>query len=141
LKYEHNIAEIFRSSEVFSVRAIYIVGTKIFGMSGSRGAIHHVPCFFFDNMQEACKDLLSQEYKIYVFDVNATQLLHESRFPPKSAFVFGNEQLGVNFANIDSDFYQTVRIIQFGKTQSLNVSHAASIACHEYVRGFLVEDV
>jgi tRNA G18 (ribose-2'-O)-methylase SpoU len=62
------------------------------------------------------------------------QTLGTFEFPTKTALVVGHEEYGLSF---DPNLYPDIRrlkIAQFGKVQSLNVSIAASLACFEYVR-------
>ena len=56
--------------------------------------------------------------------------------PEKSAFVFGHEEFGISF---EPDLFPEVErltIPQYGRSQSLNVSVAASIILYEYTRQF-----
>ena len=56
------------------------------------------------------------------------------KLPPRSAFIFGNEEFGHSFNKSDYSAINSLRIPQFGRVQSLNVSIAASIVMYEYVR-------
>jgi len=58
----------------------------------------------------------------------------ETNLPEKSAFIFGHEEYGISF---EPDLYPEIRrltIPQYGRSQSLNVSVAASIILYEYTR-------
>ena len=51
-----------------------------------------------------------------------------------SAFIFGNEGFGFSFCKKEFRKIKALRIPQFGKVESLNVSIAASIVMYEYIR-------
>ena len=134
LKAGFNIAKIFRTAEIFSLKCIHIIGTKEFNPFPAKGAIRRVPFKFLDSIEDSILELKEKEYAIFTLDTNTENYLHCSEVPRKSAFIFGNEELG---PKIPKTFYkdiQKIKIKQFGKTESLNVSVAASIASYEYIR-------
>jgi len=54
--------------------------------------------------------------------------------PAKSAFILGNEGLGISFNPENYPEIASLAIPQFGSMESLNVSIAASIVMYEYIR-------
>jgi tRNA G18 (ribose-2'-O)-methylase SpoU len=60
--------------------------------------------------------------------------LMDVSLPEKSAFIFGHEEFGISFDKNDYEDIGTIQIPQFGRSQSLNVSIAASIVMYEYIR-------
>ncbi|MDZ7667102.1 MAG: TrmH family RNA methyltransferase [Desulfotignum sp.] len=56
------------------------------------------------------------------------------RLPEKSAFILGHEERGLQFEPELFDRLQRLTIPQYGRSDSLNVSVAASIVLYEYVR-------
>jgi tRNA G18 (ribose-2'-O)-methylase SpoU len=60
--------------------------------------------------------------------------LPDVAMPAKSAFIFNNEELGHRFNKNDYPEIKLLKIPQFGRVESLNVSIAASIVMYEYVR-------
>ena len=54
--------------------------------------------------------------------------------PEKSAFIFGHEEFGISFNKHDYKDIGALQIPQCGRSQSLNVSVAASIVMYEYIR-------
>ena len=54
--------------------------------------------------------------------------------PGKSAFIFGHEEFGISFEKNDYKGIEVLQIPQYGMSQSLNVSVAASIVMYEYIR-------
>ena len=135
LKESFNIGKIFRMSEIFSLQEIHLIGTKRFNPYPAKGAFKRVPCFFFDDINQSLNQLLEQNYALFSFDLKAKACLHEASLPIKSAFLFGHEEFGVQLKKSTMASHITpLKIPQFGMTQSLNVSIAASIASYEYLR-------
>ena len=60
--------------------------------------------------------------------------LPEVTMPVKSAYIFGNEEVGHRFDRADYPAIKLLKIPQFGRVESLNVSIAASIVMYEYVK-------
>jgi tRNA G18 (ribose-2'-O)-methylase SpoU len=54
--------------------------------------------------------------------------------PEKSAFILGHEERGLQFEPDLFDRLERLTIPQYGRSDSLNVSVAASIVLYEYVR-------
>ena len=134
LKATFNIGKIFRSCDAFGAREVHLIGTEYFSTQPAKGAFKHVPAFFHDTFESCHKKLIGEGYSFFVLDPEAERSLQESVLPLKSAFVFGHEEVGISF---DSQLYSGVsslRIPQFGKVQSLNVSVAASVVVYEYLR-------
>lgn len=133
LKPNFNLGKIFRSAYGFGARAVHVVGTRWFDPGPAKGALKYVPAKFFDSIEESFTELAREGYKIFVFDLGGTEELDRMELPRKSAFVLGNEGLGITFDCAGKDV-TIVSIPQFGRLESLNVSVAASIAMYEYVR-------
>ncbi len=134
LKAGFNIAKIIRTAEIFSLNCIHIIGTKEFNPFPAKGAIRRVSLKFFDKIEDSIMELQSRGYTIYTLDTHTDNFLHRSKIPKKSAFIFGNEETGPSVPSSFSKCIKKIKIKQFGKTESLNVSVAASIASYEYIR-------
>lgn len=48
--------------------------------------------------------------------------------------IFGNEEFGLSFRGDDFHAIKSLKIPQYGRVQSLNVSIAASIVMYEYIK-------
>ena len=57
-----------------------------------------------------------------------------AQLPKDCALVLGNEGLGQSFKRSDFPDVGALRIPQFGRAQSLNVSVAAALGMYEYCR-------
>lgn len=140
LKPSFNIGKIFRSAETFGVREIHLVGVPYFDPSPAMGAFKWVPAKFHNNFLACYTTLLSQGYTLYVLEPGKGPAISQVDLPCKSAFIFGHEEFGLSF---ESDLYPEIRrltIPQFGRSESLNVSIAASIVLYEYTRQNAVID-
>ena len=132
LKSGFNIAKIFRTAEIFSIKKIYIVGTRDFNPYPAKGAIRRVPFNFVESVDEAIRDLLEDGYLLFNFESSGELELSRTKFPSKTAFILGNEEIGSSVPIAFREKVRDLKIKQFGVSQSLNVSVAASIACYEY---------
>ena len=133
LKSGFNIGKIIRTAEAFSIREIHIIGTRFFDPYPAKGAIKRVKIHFFDSLNASLEMLHKENYEIFLMDMQADKYLDEKHFPKKSAFLFGNEEIGPDLTGVDVNRLSRVKIKQWGVTESLNVSVAASIAAYAYV--------
>ncbi len=134
LKPTFNIGKIFRSAETFGCHEIHLVGINYFDPAPSMGAFKWVPAHFHSRFLTCYANLLERGYTPYILEPGQGATIMDTALPEKSAFVFGHEEYGISF---EPDLYPEVNrmtIPQFGRSQSLNVSVAASICLYEYAR-------
>lgn len=134
LKQDYNIGKIFRSGEILGVKRIFIVGTKFFDCIPAKGTVRKLKCEMFPTWEECFQRLKEIGFTLFALDVKGDKYLGKFELPLKSAFIMGHEEFGLTF---DPSLYPEITLIkikQFGKTQSLNVSVAASLVMQEYVR-------
>lgn len=134
LKPTFNVGKIFRSAESFGCREIHLVGIDFFDPAPAMGAFKWVPAHFHKRFMSCYAALVKQGYTPFILEPGQGNAIMDTELPPKSAFVFGHEEFGISF---EPDLFPEVRrltIPQFGKSQSLNVSVAASIVLYEYTR-------
>ena len=136
LKSGFNIAKIIRTAEAFSLREVHIIGTRFFDPYPAKGAIKRVKIYFYSTLNESLEKLFTEGYEVYLMDMNAEKFIHETKLSKKSAFIFGNEEIGPILEGIDTTKLSKTKIQQFGLTESLNVSIAASITAYEYITQF-----
>ena len=136
LKPTYNIGKIFRSAEAFGCREIHLVGIEYFDPAPAMEAFKWVPAFFHHRFISCYAELLDRGYTPFILEPGKGNALTEAKLPKKSAFIFGHEQHGLSF---EPGLYPEVNrltITQFGKSESLNVSIAASILLYEYTRQY-----
>ena len=134
LKPDFNVGKIFRSADVLGCREVELVGIPWFDVAPARGSFRHVPSVFHEKFDQAYQSLKGKDYTLVALHPRDAELMTETELPEKCAFVLGNE--GVGFS-ADLDQYSDikhVKIPQYGKAESLNVSVAAAVALYGYVR-------
>jgi tRNA G18 (ribose-2'-O)-methylase SpoU len=134
LKPTYNIGKIFRSAEAFGASEIHLVGIDFFDPAPGMGAFKWVPAVFHDNFFSCYTSLVNKGYTPFILEPGKGSSITKTDLPQKSAFIFGHEEYGISF---EPDLFPEIKpltIPQFGKSQSLNVSVAASILLYEYIR-------
>lgn len=134
LKAGFNIPKIFRSAEAFGAHAIHLINSEPFDPAPAKGAFRKVPAHFHDSFHTCYEQLRDQGYTLYTLDANCENIVYQAELPEKSAFILGNEGLGISFNTTNYRDIRCLSIPQFGNVESLNVSIAASIVMYEYVR-------
>lgn len=134
LKPTFNVGKIFRSAETFGCHEIHLIGIEFFDPAPSMGAFKWVPAQFHSRFMTCYAQLLDRGYTPFILEPGQGRAVMDTDLPEKSAFVFGHEEFGISF---EPDLYPEIRrltIPQYGRSQSLNVSVAASIILYEYAR-------
>lgn len=134
LKPNFNIGKIFRSADGFGVREIHLVGIDFFDPASAMGAFKWVPARFHTDFYSCYKVLRAADYTLFTLEPISGQPLGGTPLPLRSAFVVGHEEFGLSFDPADFPEIRALTIPQSGRTQSLNVSIAASVAMYEYAR-------
>lgn len=134
LKAGFNVPKIFRSAEAFGAHEIHLINIGPFDPAPAKGAFRQVPARFFAEFAHSYQDLVERGYNLYALTPRSSYPLHEVKFPARSAFILGHEEIGLSFDPVDYPAIQGLHIPQFGKVESLNVSIAASVVMYEYVR-------
>mgnify|MGYP001827653334 CR=1 FL=1 len=134
LKAGFNIPKIFRSAEAFGAREVHLIDIAPFDPAPAKGAFRKVPARFYDSFRDCYESLRQQDYSLFVLEASCETMLQQKTLPQKSAFILGNEGLGISFSPLDFPDIQCLAIPQFGRMESLNVSVAASIVMYEYIR-------
>ncbi len=134
LKPNFNIGKIFRSAEAFGAHEVHLIGTDFFDPAPAVGAFKWVPARFHDIFESCHRDLSERGYRMFTLEPEDGSSLSGTPLPEKSAFIFGHEEFGLSFDKNDYEGIEALQIPQFGRSQSLNVSVAASIVMYEYIR-------
>ncbi len=94
------------------------------------GAFKWVPAKFHHDFYPCYTHLLENGYSIFILEPSQGESLTTVQLPKKSAFVFGHEEYGISFEPDLFPAIQRLSIPQLGRSQSLNVSVAASIVMY-----------
>jgi len=134
LKAGFNVPKIFRSAQALGAREIHLVNIPPFDPAPAKGAFKYVPAVFHETFESCNQNLSERGYTCFILEPSEGEAIDKVQFPQKSAFIFGNEELGISFDPADYDEMQRLTITQYGPVDSLNVSIAASIVMYEYTR-------
>ena len=134
LKPAFNIGKIFRSADAFGAAEVHLVATDFFDPAPAKGSFKWVPARFHADFASCYAELVERNFTLFMMEACRGKELASVNLPPKSAFIFGNEEFGPQFSRDSFPAINSLRIRQVGKVESLNVSIAASIVMYEYVR-------
>ena len=99
-----------------------------------------VPVHFYEGHQPSLERLAELNYAVFALDPGGEKILGSFDLPRRSAFLLGNEGVGIRFDYQELDI-PCVSIPQLGKMASLNVSVAGSVALYEYLRQYRGKEV
>lgn len=132
LKPGFGVANILRSSEVFSVARVHLVGIGAFDPAPAKGGLRKVPVSVWEEFAPCHAALNAEGYSLFSLDPGAALLLGDASLPAKSAFIFGHEEFGSAIDRELTPQPTALKIPQFGQTESLNVGTAAAIVMYDY---------
>lgn len=129
----HNVGSIFRTSDAFAVKKIYLCGITATPPhreinKTALGATDSVDWIYKETTLEALKELKEEEYEIYAIEqtINSISLEKFEPIQSKIALIFGHEVKGVQQDVIDQS-NGTIEIPQMGTKHSFNVSVSSGI--------------
>ncbi|NLD22877.1 MAG: 23S rRNA (guanosine(2251)-2'-O)-methyltransferase RlmB [Bacteroidales bacterium] len=133
-----NFGAIARTCEVAGVDAIVIpsrgsVSVNSDAVKTSAGALHTIPVCRERSLKEAVVFLKNSGIKVVAATEKAATIYTNSDMSPPVAVIMGSEDVGISNELIRiSD--ELIKLPQFGKIQSLNVSVAAGVIIYEVLR-------
>lgn len=135
----NNIGSVFRSSDAFLVRSIYLCGItatppNVEIHKTALGAEDSVEWVYFENTEDAIAQLKKEQYVICAIEQTQNSImLDELNLDSNKnyAIILGNEVKGVAQKNVDMCDC-CIEIPQYGTKHSLNVSVAAGIVIWEF---------
>lgn len=136
LRADFNVPKIFRSAEALGAHAIHLVNIGPFDPAPAKGAFKHVPAHFHACFADCRQVLVEQDFTLIALEPHAPALLTDTPLPRRCAFVLGNEAAGLSDAVRQDQTVRSVRLPQWGRTESMNVAVAASLALYEYTRQY-----
>ncbi|MGY5847271.1 TrmH family RNA methyltransferase [Salegentibacter sp. HM20] len=139
-----NLGSLFRLADAFNIQRIIFTGTPPDLNSNrlkktARSTQNTVAYEYFENSEEALKNLKNQDYEIYALEITENSIPVEEftyKASNKIALVPGNENYGV-----DEDLLKlcdkSLHINMYGKNSSMNVAQATGIALYEITKSIL----
>ena len=134
LKPDFNVGKILRTAEFFNFHSIYLWGVGQFDPYIAKGAMRHIPVIVAESKEDFLIPLMQEGFRFFALDLSANREITQVKFPQKTALILGHEEFGVSKDLLEHEWVDALKISGEGKTQSLNVSIAASIAGFEYLR-------
>lgn len=136
LRSSFNVGAIFRSAECFGISEICLCGYTPLPYSSkvqttSMGTAELVKWKHFEKTEEAIDYFREKGCRIFAVETaEKASLLSEVKFKDKSAFIMGNEALGIS-EDILALADEVVKIELMGWKNSLNVGVTTAIVCYE----------
>ncbi len=134
LKPDYNVGKLFRTAEAMQIQSICVVGMDWFDVSPAKGCFKHLKAHFFEDWPSCYEYLKEVGHEIFCLDVRGSKQLHEVEFPKRSALILGHEENGPSFDPLDYADVTGIKIKQYGRVESLNVSVAGALGIYEYMR-------
>lgn len=127
-----NFGNLIRTANAFGVTEVIIVGRRAYYEFGSFGTAGHTRKRHAYTLEDAVAMLRERGCTICGVEiVDQAVPVHEHPFHGPTAFMMGNEGLGLNERQI-AHCDQFVYIPQYGTGASLNVNVAAGIVLHQF---------
>lgn len=133
---DFNKSSIIRANNAFLGKEVIIVGKRRFDRRGAVGAHHYEVVKHNLEIEPVIAELKENGYTVFAVDNTAEfnpQSVYKADIPEKSAFIYGEEQLGLSEETI-KQCDAMVYIPQYGSVRSINVAQAAAVIMGEYNR-------
>jgi tRNA G18 (ribose-2'-O)-methylase SpoU len=134
LKASYNVGKLIRTANALGCREVHLVNIPTFDPSPAKGTLRQTRTARFETFQQSYDSLISEGYTLFSLDPQAEDTLGFFPLPEKSAFILGHEEYGCSFDPKDFPEVRPLRIQQYGKVNSMNVSIAGALASYEYLR-------
>jgi 23S rRNA (guanosine2251-2'-O)-methyltransferase len=126
-----NLGAIARSAEALGASGVVIAKDRSAGISAvvhkaSAGALEWLPVARVVNISRALTELKDHGYWVYGADMEGESLLENTDFSDRCALVIGSEGRGIR-EGVKKQLDFRVKIMQRGRTKSLNASVASAI--------------
>lgn len=136
LTHDFNKASGIRANNAYLGEHVYLVGRRHYNRKGTVGTHRYEHASSAENLAEVVDMLHEQGYTVFAVD-NLPEYDPENvwdvDFPEKSAFVYGEEQRGLQpeeIALCDRMIYCQM----YGSVRSLNVAQCSAVIMNEYSR-------
>lgn len=134
LTHDFNKGSVLRALNAHNLKEMWLVGSRQWNRRGAVGTQNYTNVKYTREWESLFADLRADGYTIVAIDnADTATSMYETVFPTKTAFVFGEEQAGLEQEVIDA-CDALVYIEQFGSVRSMNVAQAAAICFYEYRR-------
>ena len=133
-----NLGGIARTAECAGAHAILLPNKNSAKISSdaiktSAGALYYLPVCREKNLKKTLRELRRRGLVIYAATEKAEQVYTDANLKEACAIILGSEDTGID-EDLLSLSNERIKIPQFGKIESLNVSAAAAVLVYEAVR-------
>lgn len=134
----HNVGAIIRSAAAFGLSAVFVPEHNQAGITGavvkvSSGMVFRIPLVSVGNTNHALRTLKEKGFWIYGLAQKGQKALGAEVFDTPSAFVIGNEGMGVREKTL-ATCDVTLSIPIHERTESLNAAVSAAVVFYEWSR-------
>lgn len=141
---DFNKAAIIRANNAFTGSRVIITERRRFNRRGTVGTHHYEHVEYAEDTLSVIADLIDAGYTVYPVD-NTPEYqprpITKVYLTEKTAFLYGEEGLGLSAEVVAACRTRPVYIPQHGSVRSLNVGQAAAIAMYEYERQYPRDDL
>ena len=135
----NNVGSVFRTADAFRVAHLYLCGITAQPPhkeieKTALGATESVNWSHHHSTEEIVKQLIENDFQVISVEQTSDSILLSDYIPSfdrKTAFIFGNEVMGVDQSIINLS-HKTLEIPQLGTKHSLNISVSAGIVIWHY---------
>lgn len=134
---EFNKSSVIRANNAFLGQEVWLVGKRRFDRRGTVGTHHYEHIKHAEDYAPLFEKLIADGYTIFPVDNIESydpKAIYDVELPEKSAFVYGEEMLGLSEELIQACNGKMVYIPQYGSVRSINVAQAAAVTMYEYSR-------
>ena len=132
---DFNKASIIRANNAFTGRKVIITERRRFNKRGTVGTHNYEHVEYVESTLTAIADLITEGYTVFPVDntpeFNPQPILTVT-LPVKTAFVYGEEGLGLSAEIVEACGGAPVYIPQYGSVRSINVAQCAAIMFQMY---------
>lgn len=129
-----SIGPLLRCADAGMAREVIVLGRKCWKKKGAVGGTSCVPYRHIHNPRDAISYLRSSGMSIVAVEKNdRSTSLFDCVYPPRPAFVFGDESYGV-YQSFLSAADLVVEIPMYGTIQSLSVSISGAVVMYDYLQ-------
>lgn len=135
LSNDFNKSSVIRAHNAHNGRLVVVAGKRKYNRTGSIGSHNYIHVVHVADPIDAICALVEDGYSVSAVD-NVPEFnpqpIGSVKLPKKTAFVYGEEGLGLTREMVEACNGPTVYLPQFGSIRSINVAQMAAIAMFVY---------
>ena len=132
---DFNKATALRTHNAMGGKLVIFTGKRKVDRRGMVGQHHYTHAAYIEDTVAAVKVLIEDGYTVYPVDNSPwmnPRPIQEMQFPEKSAFVYGEEGLGLSQEVVQACNGNAIFLVMAGSVRSLNVASCAAMVMFHY---------